>query len=72
MGTLFTQISTGFNTTIGLIDDPFSNHNKGFRMYCYVQPTDTLVGYDATLQGGAFNKDSPYTIRSGDIERVTA
>lgn len=72
VGTLFTNISTGFNTTIGLIDSPFANDNKGFRMYFYAQPTVTLVGYDATLQGGVFNKDSPYTIRSGDIERLTA
>jgi len=72
VGTLFTQISTGFNTTIGLIDASFSNHNKGFRMYFYAQPTATLAGYDATLQGGLFNRESPYTIRNSDIERVTA
>ncbi len=55
-----------------MIDSPFSVRNKGFRLYLYAQPTATLVGYDATLQGGIFNRDSPYTITSGDIERLTA
>ncbi len=72
LGTLFAQISTGFNTTLGLIDSPFSDRNKGFRLYLYAQPIATLVGYDGTLQGGIFNRDSPYTISSGDIERLTA
>lgn len=30
-----------------------------------------LVGYDATLQGGVFNKSSPYTISSNDVTRFT-
>lgn len=30
-----------------------------------------MIGYDATLQGGLFNKSSPYTIPSSDITRVT-
>jgi hypothetical protein len=28
-----------------------------------------LIGYDATLQGGFFNKSSEYTISSTDISR---
>jgi len=31
----------------------------------------TLVGYDATLQGGLFNKDNPYSLDAGDILRFT-
>ena len=30
----------------------------------------TFVGYDATLQGGLFNKSSPYTIRAMDLSRI--
>lgn len=30
-----------------------------------------LIGYDATLQGGVFNNDSPYTIPSEEITRLT-
>jgi len=29
------------------------------------------IGYDATMQGGVFNRSSPYTIAAKDIKRVT-
>jgi hypothetical protein len=29
----------------------------------------SVIGYDATLQGGLFNDKSPYTIATRDIER---
>jgi len=31
-----------------------------------------VIGYDATLQGGMFNKKSPYTISNKELERLTA
>lgn len=72
LGTLFTNASLGFNTTIGIVNTPFSNSKKGFSLYFYSKPSITLVGYDATLQGGIFNQSSPYTIAGSDIERFTA
>ncbi len=72
LGTLFTNLSAGFNMTLGWLDTPFSNARKGFRLYLYSQPMVKLVGYDATLQGGLLNTDSPYTIPNADIERFTA
>ncbi|MEZ4803691.1 MAG: lipid A deacylase LpxR family protein [Gelidibacter sp.] len=72
LGTLFTNASIGFNTTLGWIDSPFSNATRTYRLYFYVNPMANVVGYDATLQGGLFNKSSPYTIASRDIERLTA
>ncbi|MBU2650588.1 MAG: lipid A deacylase LpxR family protein [Bacteroidetes bacterium] len=36
-----------------------------------VQAKGTLVGYDATLQGGLFNKDNPYSLEADDILRFT-
>lgn len=72
LGTLFTNLSVGFNTTLGIINSPFSTTKKDFRLYLYAQPTVKLVGYDATLQGGLFNTKSPYTIPDSDIERFTA
>ena len=73
LGTLFTNGSVGFNTTFGIINAPFSSINKRnrFKLYIYAQPLANIVGYDATLQGGVFNKRSPYTISSGDVERFT-
>jgi hypothetical protein len=72
LGTLFTNASLGFNTTIGIVNSPFTNSEKGFAVYFYAQPTVSVIGYDATLQGGVFNNKSPYTIDSSDIERFTA
>ncbi len=31
---------------------------------------ERFVGYDATLQGGLFNRDSPYTLSSARIKRA--
>lgn len=73
VGTLFTNASVGFNTSAGLINAPFSSeeNNKKFQVYLYAQPLLKIVGFDATLQGGIFNNDSPYTIPAEDIERIT-
>ena len=73
IGTLFTNVSLGFNATLGIINAPFSslkNKNK-FQIYLFAQPQVNFIGYDATLQGGLFNKKSPYTIDSSSIERAT-
>jgi lipid A 3-O-deacylase len=73
LGTLFTNASLGLNTTFGMINSPFSpqKNSKKFRLYIYCQPMANIIGYDATLQGGLFNRKSPYTIPNSDIERFT-
>lgn len=74
LGTLFTNASLGINTTIGIINSPFTsvkNKNK-FQLYIYSQPLVTAVGYDATLQGGLFKTNSPYTLASEKVARFTA
>jgi hypothetical protein len=74
LGTLFTNASVGFNTSVGLIDNPFSKNTKPskFIFYAFAQPTVKVIRYDATLQGGIFTNDNPYTISSKNIERFTA
>lgn len=74
LGTLFSHISTGMNATIGFTDSPFSSNQsrRRWRIYFYSQPIFSIIAYDATLQGGLLNKNSPYTISSKDIERFTA
>jgi len=73
LGTLFTNASLGLNTNIGLINSVFSANNRKskFQLYGYSQVLGNIIGYDATLQGGVFNKDSPYTIPSEEITRFT-
>ena len=73
VGTLYTSASLGFSTTLGLISSPFTavTHKKSFRVYCFTQITGSVIGYDATLQGGFFNNKNSYTIPNNEIERLT-
>lgn len=72
-GTLYTNASVGLNTSFGILNSPFSKLNKErkFNLYVYAQPLINAIGYDATFQGGVFNRNSPHTISSKDIERFT-
>ncbi|WP_432670884.1 lipid A deacylase LpxR family protein [Flavobacterium sp. SM2513] len=71
VGTLNTNASVGVVAMAGLFNNPFLNTNqRRFQVYIYSKPQVNFVGYDATLQGGLFNRKSPYTIGSSDIERL--
>lgn len=74
LGTLFTNAGFGLTTTFGIINSPFSSikSQKRFAIYGFAQSMVNVIGYDATLQGGIFNKKSPYTILNNEMERVTA
>ena len=74
LGTLFSNASIGFNSIIGYIDSPLGLNlkKKKWQVYLYTQPLVTVVGYDATLQGGMFNRKSPYTIKANEVSRFTA
>ena len=70
LGTLNTNISASIVAMAGLFNNPFSdNQNRRFQVYIYSKPQLNLIGYDATLQGGLFNRKSSYTIASSDVER---
>ena len=73
VGTFSDKVYGGAVIMAGLYDNPFTNFSspsKNFRIYTYFEPQLSVVGYDATLQGGLFNRNSPYTISSADISRV--
>jgi hypothetical protein len=55
------------------MNSPFSSteNKRKFQLYVYAQPLASVVGYDATLQGGVFNKSSPYVILDTNVERFT-
>ena len=74
LGTLFTNAGLGLTTTFGIINSPFSSikSKKRFAIYGFAQSMVNVIGYDATLQGGMFNKKSPYTISNSEMERLTA
>lgn len=74
LGTIFTSLSTGFVTRIGikklvsLSDSNFygaslSTNTSALEseFYFYIAPSLNYQGYDATIQGSLFNKNSPVT-----------
>lgn len=73
LGTLSDKVQAGFTLMAGKFISPFETNpeEKHFQLYAYTQPLVSLVGYDATLQGGLFNRNSPYTISDSDVTRVT-
>jgi hypothetical protein len=73
-GTLHDDILTGFKIRAGWFNPNYSGFGqintkgedgrglKKFQSYIYVQPAMRAVFYNATLQGGMFNKKSPVTM----------
>lgn len=71
-GSLHDRIGGGFNFMTGYFDDPFERQQKKkTSIFLFGQSQVNLVGYDATMQGGIFNRKSPYTISSPDISRLS-
>lgn len=73
LGTLKTKASAGINIMAGFFGDPYKPntlHKKKLQLYLYSQARYHLLGYDALLQGGLFNRTSPYTIASSDVSRL--
>lgn len=83
LGTLYTNMGGGFQFRAGLINPFFDSYGysrmkvskaKGysrFQAYLFLTSLGRLVGYDATLEGGMFNKSSIYTIKSSELSRFT-
>lgn len=73
VGTLSDKANIGLTLMAGVLNNPFQSINiKGRRLqlYVYDHPEVNAVAYDATLQGGAFNRNSAYTIAGADVTRV--
>jgi len=73
-GTLSDKAGAGITLMMGYFDSPFSTvtaTRKNFRIYAYEHPEVDIVGYDATLQGGVFDRTSPYVIPAANINRIT-
>ncbi len=72
-GTLRNNIATGFSATGGKFSNPFFTvvplENK-FHIKFYASSLINIIGYDASLQGGLFNRSSPYTIDAHNLSRV--
>jgi lipid A 3-O-deacylase len=74
IGTLNDKLSGGFNFMAGRFNKRFSSltsKSKKAEYYLYGQGRLNFIGYDASMQGGLFNRNSPYTISGGDVTRAT-
>ncbi len=81
LGTLYTHLQGGIHVRAGWLNPWFTSplpvraagrYRKGLRPFeCsfFVKSAGRLVGYNATLQGGMFNKSSVYTIAEPQISR---
>ena len=81
LGSLYTNISGGFLMRTGIQNPYFFNLGQAKRMInkeyglkntqviFFITSRGKLVGYDATLQGGLFNRSSVYNIDNQDISR---
>jgi lipid A 3-O-deacylase len=73
-GTMNDKLSGGLSLLIGKMNDPYNYtevSNQKWQFYFFSHSFVSAVGYDATLQGGMFNKKSPYTIPASDVNRLT-
>ncbi len=75
LGTLSDKVQAGLTLSLGYFNSAFSSsqnsRKKDLQVYVYSQPLGSLIGYDATLQGGLFNRSSPYTLAANEINRFT-
>ncbi|MBL7110717.1 MAG: lipid A deacylase LpxR family protein [Bacteroidales bacterium] len=82
LGTVYTNIAGGTYIRTGWFNSYFMNlffskrslnrsrNARNIQFYFFADFTGKLIGYDATLQGGLFNRASPYTIPLNKLNRL--
>ncbi|NQV02768.1 MAG: lipid A deacylase LpxR family protein [Bacteroidia bacterium] len=82
LGTVYTNIGGGAYVRSGWFNSYFMNlffskrslnrfrNARNIQFYFFADVAGKAVGYDATLQGGLFNRSSPYTISAKNINRL--
>jgi lipid A 3-O-deacylase len=72
LGTLQDRLSNGINFMTGHFTDPYHTMKRTkLAYYLFGQGRVNLIGYDAMMQGGLFNRKNPYVISARDITRIT-
>ena len=70
-GTLSDKATIGTTFMLGKLPTPYNlDKSSKFVLYLYCRPEAGIIAYDATLQGGIFNKKSSYTLESNEIEHA--
>lgn len=73
VGTYRTNASLGGRVELGHFRSSFdapSLARDGFRASLFLDGRMRVIGYDASMQGGLFNTDSPYVLDASAIERI--
>ena len=74
LSTLYTYASTGLRLRAGWLNPYFSSlgltGQSSWQLYGQANLEGRLIGYDATLQGGLFTSNDPYTLAAGAIRRT--
>jgi lipid A 3-O-deacylase len=74
VGTMNDKLDAGLSLMIGRMNDPYKSSSatgKKWEFYVFGRSFVSGVAYDATLQGGMFNKTSPYTLPASKIKKIT-
>lgn len=75
IGTLSDKLQAGLTIRLGKFQSAFDLKEKpflrNFQVYIYNQPLASVIGYDASLNGGVFARNSPYKLSASQISRVT-
>lgn len=74
IGTLYNDAGTGIVFQAGMADPVFGLANdqswRKYELYLFGETNARVVGYNALLQGGLFNPNNVYTLRSDQIQRL--
>jgi hypothetical protein len=82
VGSLYNNIGLGGKLRIGKMNGYFTSFppsmvpgkplylKQKVQLFCYMQINSKLNAYNATLQGGVFNKDSPHVLVPEKVERA--
>ncbi|MDQ3047885.1 MAG: lipid A deacylase LpxR family protein [Bacteroidota bacterium] len=79
LGSMYTDLAAGGLLRVGFLQPYFANlgltkqkDQRKFQCYVFAKGNIKAVGYNATLQGGVFNRNSIHTLPAKDITRVVA
>ncbi|MCF8450490.1 MAG: lipid A deacylase LpxR family protein [Taibaiella sp.] len=74
LGTLSCKGGVAGTLMAGYFSSPYSDvrlAKNEFSIYLYERPEVNLIGCDATMQGGMFNRNSPYIVTDSKLNRFT-
>jgi len=77
IGTVYDYINTGAMLRMGKMDGYFksfgpgeSKESKKLQIWCFAKGYSQFVGYNASMQGGLFDRGSVYTVAPENIDRA--